>query len=85
MREDKKALEDAVNYLVDDTFADTYLLKEILMENIKNSLSLWGELDEAICAGSDSPEQESKLNAMSDLIIDEVMYKLNERVIIKLK
>ena len=76
-------LADAVD-LVEDIFTAEYL-KEILFDNLDDSLVYWAEFEQALNEASDNPDIEEQLIAMDNEIKDIALERLFKRIKITLK
>ena len=83
MRDIKESHADAVD-LVEDIFT-THYLKEILFDNLDDSLEYWAEFENAIHEASDNPDIENQLHAMSREIKDIALERLFKRIKITLE
>ena len=83
MRDIKESHSDAVD-LVEDIFTAEYL-KEILFDNLDDSLVYWAEFEQALNEASDNPDIEEQLIAMDNEIKDIALERLFKRIKITLK
>ena len=83
MRDIKESHADAVD-LVEDIFTAEYL-KEILFDNLDDSLEYWSEFEQALNEASDNPDIENQLSVMSSEIKDIALDRLFKRIKITLE
>ena len=83
MRDIKESHADAVD-LVEDIFTASYL-KEILFDNLDDSLVYWAEFEQALNEAADSPDIENQLCAMDNEIKDIALERLFKRIKITLE
>ena len=83
MRDIKESHADAVD-LVEDIFTAEYL-KEILFDNLDDSLVYWAEFEQALNEASDNADIENQLCAMDNEIKDIALERLFKRIKITLE
>ena len=83
MRDIKESHADAVD-LVEDIFTAEYL-KEILFDNLDDSLVYWAEFEQALNDASDNADIENQLCAMDNEIKDIALERLFKRIKITLE
>ena len=83
MRDIKESHADAVD-LVEDIFTAEYL-KEILFDNLDDSLVYWAEFEQALNEASDNSDIENQLCAMDNEIKDIALERLFKRIKITLE
>ncbi len=80
MKDIKEAHSDAVDYGV-DIFSAEYL-KQILIENLDDSLTYWPEFENALYEASDNPTQEEELIAMNKEIAEIVVQRVADEYMV---
>ncbi len=81
MKDIKEAHSDAID-MVFDFLNDPVYLKQVLFENLDDSLEFWGQFENAIHDASDYPNQEEELTVMSNEIKEAALDRLAEAITI---